>query len=500
MNLKIVFRVDSSVGIGSGHFVRCLSLAEEFSKYNVDILFITSINSGSCVDQVAKNGFKVELLPHNLCSDDCEIIYTDAYECSRVINLVGGADLLIVDSYYIDKKWERILKLAVKNLLVIDDLENREHECQFILDQNLIDYDDQNYLGLLPKYCKKYFGPRYALIRAQFHEIYHNVSKEISNILQILIMFGGSDPTNETQKVLEAINQPTNSKINITVIFGRDCPHKELILNSELNTTNVTFLVGVDNMASEMSKADIMIGAGGGSVWERCSLGLPSISIATANNQISQLEKLAEKGALLYLGESKNVQVDDIKFAVEKLIADNQLREGMRRIAREIVDAKGASRVVSHLIQCLNQDILLREVVAEDCEQLLTWRNEPAARMYSTNKHHISLEEHLAWFLSSIKDVNQHMFIGLWSGHNIGIIRFHTAEYQTMVSITLDKKFRGIGLGARFLMAGCREIRLIKPLVKIITAEIDPRNLASIKTFVSAGFTNDGSKYVLKVV
>ncbi len=208
--------------------------------------------------------------------------------------------------------------------MVIDDLANRKHNCDIILDQNYYADMKLRYQGLVPKYCNQLLGPEYALLRKEFYVAKKTLRKRSGTIKNILVFFGGSDPSNETGKTLEALIQLKTTDLAINVVVGASNPHKDsLKLICDIN--NFNYLCQVSNMAQLMAEADLAIGAGGTTTWERCFLELPSIVIAIAENQVGLCEEAAKAGVITFLGVKECVTAKIIANELAKL--QNKLLE-----------------------------------------------------------------------------------------------------------------------------------------------------------------------------
>lgn len=319
--MKIVFRVDSSTQIGSGHLMRCLTLAErKRKKYQADVIFIMRDLEGNLIDLVEKKGFKSIILPqsnivYNL--NDYEKWLTvpqnvDAEEVKKILQVIGQVDLLVVDSYAIDIKWETIARPFVKQIMVIDDLANRKHDCDVLLDQNFYLDKESRYNDLVPIYCKLYLGPEYALLREEFYEVKKNLRKRDGNIKNILVFFGGSDITNETMKALKAIIMLDRKDITVNVIVGQSNQHKDMIASFCNKYDYMNYYCQVNNIAELMNEADLSIGAGGSSTWERLFLELPSIVISVADNQVNICKNINNNDLVYYIGHYSDVFEEDI--------------------------------------------------------------------------------------------------------------------------------------------------------------------------------------------
>lgn len=287
--MNIFFRVDSSIEIGTGHVMRSLTLAEDLRMKGANVFFICRKLQCNLINYIEEKGFLVYPLPFHpqkILKIDKTIKHSHwlnvnwETDVAQTINIIGKhqkIDWLIVDHYAINEKWEQKMRPFVKRIMIIDDLADRSHDCDLLLDQNLYMNIEARYEGLVPKSCLKLLGPRYALLRPEFKEARTCVKARDGSIRRILIFFGGSDPTNETMKVLEAIKLLNKTDIVVDVVVGRTNPQRNQVKQFVNTLKNVTYFCQIDYMADLMAKADLGIGAGGSTTWERCYLGLPTL-------------------------------------------------------------------------------------------------------------------------------------------------------------------------------------------------------------------------------
>lgn len=353
-------RTDASAQIGAGHVMRCLTLAGDLRQFGLEVSFISRVLPGDLCDYVESKGFTVYRFNDaiNLTGDywtwlvgnwradatkTREIILKHAgvqsdigndgvskqascldedliNKSSKIVvqvfsdsDLTSGPNInLVVDSYALDQKWEQFLRPFVNKIMVIDDLANRPHDCDLLLDQNYYREMEHRYNDLLPPNCQKLLGPEYALLRPEFHRAKKNLRERDGKIRRILVFFGGSDPTNETKKALEAIKLLNRPEIAVDVVVGAANPHRKEIEQICREMPNTTYHYQVENMAELMTAADLAIGAGGVTTWERLYLELPTIAIAVAENQVETLAALGEAGLVEYLGKNNEMSVKDL--------------------------------------------------------------------------------------------------------------------------------------------------------------------------------------------
>lgn len=323
----VVFRVDSSIRIGSGHVMRCLTLAKQLnSKY--EVVFISRDLSGNLNEFVQQNSFKLFELPK---SNSAHVFagyeewltvtqYEDAQQTIDILKKYSGIAAIVVDSYAIDEKWENLIRPYVQKIMVIDDLANRKHNCDILLDQNYYINMNTRYNGFVNDNCKLLLGPTYALLRDEFYIEKKKQRHRDGTIKNILVFFGGSDLTNETMKALSALVLLDRKDISVNVVVGASNQYKDEVKEFCYKYRWMNYYCQINNMAEMMNQADLSIGAGGTTTWERCFLGLPAIVIAVAENQVKIAEACAQKECIKYIGRSTEVDVDIILRELEIIV------------------------------------------------------------------------------------------------------------------------------------------------------------------------------------
>lgn len=325
--MKVVFRVDSSSQIGSGHLMRCLTLAKRLVKEKeADVLFVMRDLDGNLINLVKDEKFHVAVLQKAKKDENLKgyaewLTVTQEYDAEETIGIITKetVDLLVVDSYAIDIIWESMIRPYVKKIMVIDDLANRSHDCDILLDQDYYLNLNERYVGLVPSKCKLLLGPQYALLRDEFMNVKSLLKIKDGNIKNIFIFFGGSDITNETAKAISAVRMFGKKDVSINVVVGQNNVHKEMIRNLCDKNDNINYFCQVSNISELMCKADIAIGAGGTTIWERCVVGLYSIVISIAENQDDIAKSCNSLGILTYLGDCKSVDAMMIKECLQEL-------------------------------------------------------------------------------------------------------------------------------------------------------------------------------------
>ncbi|WP_078378902.1 UDP-2,4-diacetamido-2,4,6-trideoxy-beta-L-altropyranose hydrolase [Sutcliffiella halmapala] len=356
--MNIIIRTDSSLEIGTGHVMRCITLAKQLKRENADITFICRDFPGSSHAFIESEGFNVHTLVSHDNQNQLQWIKDnwdqDAEETEMLLNKINKKiDLLIVDHYGIDVRWESRLRSFVDNIMVIDDLADRIHECDLILDQNSNKQDRYNLL--VPNSCIQLLGLNYVLLRDEFLTIDVRKIQRDGSISTILVFFGGTDPTGETIKTIQSIKELGLVDIEFNIVVGSANPNKELIQEMCKKIPNTFFYCQVNNMADLMVKADLAIGAGGTASWERCYLGLPTIIICVAPNQKEVTNAIEAKGAAINLGTSEEVTVKRINKAIKDLYDNPKNVNKMIRSCLDIVRPKEVKRgmVVKTIMELL---------------------------------------------------------------------------------------------------------------------------------------------------
>lgn len=353
---RVVIRVDASVEMGMGHLVRCMSLANALAEEGTEVFFLLRSHAAALTGLIEADRHAVRLLP-DPPYDSGEAPgaaptrwlpttwQRDAEQTLDAIGQIGTPDWLIVDHYALDARWERLQRQQVPRILAIDDLADRPHDCDILLDQNFVQDPEMRYQGHVPAACQQLLGPCYALLRREFAEQRKSLTGRSGEVRRILVCYGGSDPSNETAKALVAIKGLPAAPFAVDVVIGLSNPHADLIARLCLELPRTNMHRGVNNMAELMACADLAIGAGGVMSWERCCLGLPTIAVDIADNQIGGLTALARLGALVHLGSAVSITQDQMESSIRCLLGDPAKTRVMGKVARALVDGAGCGRV-----------------------------------------------------------------------------------------------------------------------------------------------------------
>lgn len=340
----IAFRTDASSRIGTGHFMRCLTLAEELKKQDARIRFLSRNLPTHLSDMLRIKGVEYVSLEAGEADGSIDELahagwlgVSQAQDSQTAIKALSDQvwDWLVVDHYALDARWEKALRPSVKNIMVIDDLADRQHDCDVLLDQNYYADMQTRYKGKVPTDCQLLLGPSYALLREEFRALREQVKVRNGEVKKVLVFFGGFDADNYTFKAIEVLAE-VNAELQVDVVIGAQHPFKELIENACARYGYVCH-VQTSRMAELMLEADLAIGAGGSAIWERCALALPSIVIVVAKNQNNAVKDLDAMGVLVSLGSARDVTKLHLIESIKRLLSDNPLRISLSNASLELM-------------------------------------------------------------------------------------------------------------------------------------------------------------------
>lgn len=356
--MNIAIRVDASMVMGIGHLVRCHTLGRALWQQGASVRFICRAHPGHGIGALQEEGFAVAVLPA-LEVPETESVGEDyarwlgvspARDANETIAVLEGCpDWLVVDHYGLDAEWEQRLRPHVGRILVIDDLANRNHDCDALLDQNYNSNAEARYADRLPTDATRLLGPCYALLGPEYTEYRREHRVYSGRVDRVLVFFGGTDPDNLTGCALEALSDATFADVAVDAVVGPNNPHREALAKQAEARPGITLHAPRPHLADLMTAADLAIGAGGTTTWERCCLGLPSLVVSNADNQRPACEALAADGLIVYLGHSDEVTTAGMREGLQALREDPERLSRLAEIGMQIVDGNGTQRVIDHL-------------------------------------------------------------------------------------------------------------------------------------------------------
>ena len=494
--------------------MRCRTLARVLKERGAEVAFLCRRQPGDLINLIEQE-FSVLALPeqslptcHGLegrelyhawlgCSQE-----KDAAECLEALARAGisNARWLVVDHYGLDANWEGQLLKALADestppkLLVIDDLADRPHQADVLLDPNFFgESTEHRYQELVTKRCRQLLGPHYALLAPEYSQLHPLVPKR-TQLKRVLVFFGGVDQDNLTGRSLEALMDPGLSELAVDVVIGRQSLHGKAIETLVARRPNTSLYEPLPSLAGLITRADLAIGAGGATTWERACLGLPSLVITIAANQLPSMQALHQAGHLQLLGDKSQVNVEQIKSALlSRLNEPNRGGAGC-----VLTDGWGGSRQATGLLgpQC---KLHLRPAIANDEALLLRWANDPQVRANSFTSEQIRPDDHHRWFQQGLNNPKRLQLIATTAdGCPIGQIRFDRQMLtkggiasEAVIALSLDRCARGRGLSVELVRAGLKAMQQSWGPSTRVVAEVLPDNTASNACFARAGFKQE---------
>lgn len=479
--MKVAVRIDASPAIGSGHAMRCLSLADALKELGASVHFVARDLPGHLAGIIAARGHALLALPAGSADE--------ARDAQETLAACAPCDWIVVDHYALGAAWEDTAR-GVARVLAIDDL-GRPHRAELVLDQNFHADAERRYAESAGAGCTLLLGPRYALLAPEFAAARARVRAREGAVRRLHVFLGGMDAANVTEVVLKAIARLEATDLQLDVVIGAGHPARERIEALGAVLPGARVHVETRRMATLLADADLAIGAGGSATWERCALGVPTLGLCVAENQREVLRHAARAG----LVHAPDIVADDvaaIALHLAALLASEGLRHHLSRAGLAFVDARGAQRVA---VALRTAGLTIRRATTDDSPRLHAWRNDSAVRAVSRNQAPIDGREHEAWLRDTLASPSRHLLIGERDGSPVGVVRFDVVDAAAEVSIHLAPEHIGRGEGAALLSAGEAWIRRETPGVALLRAHVIGGNRPSHQLFEAAGYTASSTDY-----
>lgn len=477
--MRVLIRADASTAIGIGHVARCLTLAQVLVAQGARVSFACRELAGHQLARIAEAGHEVLALPAEAPDDIAAL--------GDLLPPGSAFDWIIVDHYQLGAAWETAARRWGRRIMVIDDLADRPHDCDLLLDQNFT-ASQALYQPLVPATCRVLTGPRHALLRPAFRT---DRAARDEQGRRVLVSFGGFDQAGMTLKTLQAL--AGLERVQVHCIAGQSSPDLAALQALVDQHPEWVLLPFVDDLPQRMAAATLFIGAGGGTTWERAAVGLPSLCVSVADNQVTNAEALARAGVHLYLGPACGVSVEALQCAIAVLLDNPLLRQHFAERGQALVDGLGAQRVA---VALLGEGLRVRDAAAGDARLLFDGRNAEPVRRVSLQQAPLQWDDHCCWLTATLADPRRVLLIGEHGDGPVGTLRYDRLDdARACVSLYLfDGRF-GLGWGRALLLAGEREVRRRWPALQLIEAQVLPDNQASLALFRAAGYTQAESHF-----
>jgi len=496
--MNFFLRVDASQEMGSGHLMRCLTLAKALVLKGMKTFFLTRSMPAALITILHNEGHKVIFLKEHERSQCFENKYLswlgipqeeDAIDSLEAIGATQ-CDWLIADHYALDEKWESLMRSKARNIFSIDDLANRQHDCDVLLDQNLYSNAGIRYQSLVPKDAKLLLGTQFSLLRPEFLKERESIRSRDFNVRNILVFLGGADHQNITWQTLQVLKSCIRQDITVNIVLGAMLANQDEMIK-RFNLQNYLFHKQTQNIATLMAQADLSIGGGGTATWERCSVGLPTIPIILAENQAQLVQDGLASG--IFVPASATIEtmfgsVQGLKESILYALNNPDHLEDISKKCMDLVDARGVERVIVELLK-VTYRLEIRNAQIEDSDQLFLWRNHESIRAVSRTNHLINSQEHDAWIKSKLNDPNCVLLIGAFDGLDIGVVRFDLeSDFDAEVSIYLNPCEELRGMGHKLLKSAEYYLFKCYPKIREIKAVVLSTNVKSEQFFIRNGY------------
>lgn len=512
--MRVALRCDASLKIGTGHVMRCATLAKELIKQKAEVYFICRSMPGDFCDWLENQNFKVLRLPYfdTLISSDeransnfDEVRFAseeqDAIDTLRVLEGQELFDWFVVDHYCLGGIWEAEIRIMAKKILAIDDLYNRNHDCDLLLNQNYLGNPLDPYKGQIPDHCCALLGPEFSLLQREYAELHQEISARSNPVRNILVSFGGHGYVELIEMVINTFLRINKHDIDLDIVLSESNSEYSRLSKYISNKSNIHLYGMQTTLAHMMAKADLAIGAGGSTTWERLCMGLPSLVITLAKNQVAIAKELSEQGLVNVLGNIGNVDEKIIFKALTTLLNNPQLGT-ISRNCLNLVDGRGALRIAS--IMAMNK-LQVRSASMADVDLLYRWVNDPVVKASAFNSTEINFSSHQRWLQKRLTTSETcHIYVVQLNEYvPVGQVRFDLTDGDWIIDYSIDSLFRGRGLGKKVLKSA------IDTLVKCIggcvfIGKVKSWNTSSKKVFDGLGFEakeeNDMVIYRLEVM
>jgi UDP-2,4-diacetamido-2,4,6-trideoxy-beta-L-altropyranose hydrolase len=513
--MRVLIRCDASLAIGSGHVVRCRSLGRALSRRGAEVWFVCREQPGDLIASLAEE-FSVLRLPSLPPLEPLpeapsgRALYAawlgctqrrDAKDTLAALPAAGPdpLDWIVVDHYGLDRVWERRLSEDLgasqdppPRVLVFDDLADRAHHADVLVDGNRLDpAATALYRPLVPSGCRLLLGPDHAPIDPLYARL-QPLAPPRTSLRRVLVFYGGVDLANHTALALEVLSHPALAHLAVDVVLGKASPHYACVERLVEQRPFTTLHGGLASLAALVLRADLALGAAGSASWERAALALPTLVTPVADNQRQGAKALCAAGAaLLAVLQEAGDPRDMLLQALLGLQSQAQLLHRMSEAARSLGDGRGLGRLLLTMAGPASGRTLRPAVLADEV-LYHRWANDLEVRRQSFRSDPIPLEQHRHWFRARLQSSQALLRVLIDSeGCPLGQIRLERNAVdpaRAVIGFSLDPLARGHGLAAELLQLGLAELARRWGADALAYGEVLQANVASAKAFLRAGF------------
>lgn len=478
----LIIGAECGVQIGTGHVMRSLALAQSWKRSGGSVTFLMPEGSPGIEQRIRSEGLSLEALGPGKFADAV---------VSRMLSSKPRSAVL--DGYGFGAREQGALAREGIAVLTVDDYGHAtEYPARWILNQNV--HARPELYSRRAKTTTLLLGPAYALLRDEFAP-WLGWNRHIpARGNKVLVTIGGSDPDNLSERIIESIARSAPPDLQLVLVVGSSNPHVQSLRAAiERLPLQVRIAQSTVEMPALMAWADVGVSGAGGTSYELCYMGLPSLLFVIAENQRRVAEHLSESSVAVHAGSACDFNSQRFSEELFCLLGSQDRRLDMSRRGRVLVNGLGADRVRAAL---LNREIQFRLLREGDCQLLFSWANDPAVRRASFHSAPVLWSDHERWFSLKLRDPNSVIYIGeTRSGEVVGQVRFHLDEEQATLSVVVAPEFRGAGWGKELVAFSIRMLARARAIHRV-NAFVRPENLPSIRLFESAGFRRAGTDQI----
>ena len=480
---RVAFRVDATAERGWGHLKRCMALAHSLHQAGAELAFCGRASSPAVAEQLHALGWS--WVPLGVTVDDAKGDSPEAADAAATLSaLPWQADVLVVDHYGLGAQWHQAARAASgAPIVAIDDLANRAMAPDLLVDPNPSEDHRQKYRGVLADDVDLCGGPAWTLLDPVYAS--RPLVRLTDRVQTLGIFMGGTDPFNHSCWVLELVRRRLQWSGNVHVASTRDNPHLAE-LRATAQRLGADLFLDLPHLADFHAGCDLQVGAGGGALWERCRLGVPTLALICADNQEQTIPALQRAGVVR--GQDARgrtpAQADALVQALQSLLTDAAQRQALQQKAAAWVDGQGADRLAQQVLAWLpTQPLRLRPATLEDAQTLLDWRNDAQTRQASHNAGVVAAIDHQAWLQRCLADPQRRLWVACQGSQAVGTVRAEPSAdgTATLLSWTVNPARRGGGVGRAMVVLATRQ------LAGRLLAEVKQGNVASQRIALAAG-------------
>ncbi|MDA9282316.1 UDP-2,4-diacetamido-2,4,6-trideoxy-beta-L-altropyranose hydrolase [Pseudomonadales bacterium] len=480
--MNIAFRADASYEMGSGHVVRSLVLADTIAARGCSVVFVCRLLDGHLINLIRGRGFEVVVLggastgPKSATSTDWLGVSQQDDADDTIESLRGRLiDIFLVDHYSLDTDWETLIKPHVGSIVVIDDLANRDHNCDFLIDQNFRNDNSSCYEALVPDTCKTMLGLRYAILAPEYRDFRKTMSPRSGTIDKVLVYFGGTDWQNMTIRALKVLSQDEFRFLEVEVVVGSNYPFLSDLQELIAKRPKTNLHQSLPNLANLMSVADLAIGAGGTTMWERMSMGLPALVISLADNQLPACESLQKENLIHYLGGYNDFSDGVLTNCLRQQVANRKQNFDLSYRISQYVDGLGSLRIVQEILPPTADLVNLRVCKTTDYPQIFQIGSD-AASFGALERYSFESMDSVEATLQKDLDANDCSPLSIeHNGLVLGVIKhqYNSTTDSIVISYCLDKTVKD--MLEKLVLKSAEMVLLLMPIINPVDRSFDDK-------------------------